>query len=93
MILALTAIAVLLLILDWRQTLQIARDPGRRELNPILGPKPSVGRVNVYFAAWVGVLIAGAFLLPHIAALVLMLVVIAVETWTVSRNYRRGLRL
>lgn len=38
------------LIVDWAQTRTIAKDPEFEELNPILGKKPSLGRVNSYFA-------------------------------------------
>ena len=42
----------LMLAADWAQTRQIARNPALfRELNPILGEHPSVGRVNTYFLA------------------------------------------
>lgn len=37
---------------DYNQTRQISRQPDKyNELNPILGPQPSKGRVNAYFAA------------------------------------------
>lgn len=36
-------------IIDWQQTLSIARNPNEwYELNPILGKHPSVGNVNTY---------------------------------------------
>ena len=38
--------------IDWGQTRYIAKHPQDfRELNPILGDHPSVGRVNTYFIA------------------------------------------
>lgn len=41
-----------LLLVDWLQTRSIARNPRDYvELNPILGPHPTVGRVNTHFAA------------------------------------------
>lgn len=37
-------------ILDWRQTIQIARNPDRYwERNPLLGEHPSEQKVNLYF--------------------------------------------
>lgn len=49
---ALLAASTTMLILDWGQTLYIAKNPVRfHELNPILGEHPSVGSVNTYFAA------------------------------------------
>lgn len=39
-------------VVDWGQTLEIARDPGRYyEMNPALGSHPSVGKVNIYMAS------------------------------------------
>lgn len=39
-----------LLVLDWRQTLAIARNPAKwYERNPGLGKHPSVGRTNTWF--------------------------------------------
>ena len=38
-------------VVDWGQTLDIARQPHKyHELNPILGKHPSVGKVNTYMA-------------------------------------------
>jgi len=38
-------------VIDWGQTLEIARQPNRYyEMNPILGKHPSVGNVNLYMA-------------------------------------------
>lgn len=40
---------IILHILDWGQTLDIARNPHRfYEINPILGRHPSVGKVDTY---------------------------------------------
>jgi hypothetical protein len=45
------AVSSVLLVADWAQTRQIARNADLfRETNPILGAHPSMGRVNVYFA-------------------------------------------
>lgn len=42
---------LVLLVIDWRQTLSIARNPERwYERNPALGEHPSVARVHVWFA-------------------------------------------
>ena len=50
MTLALLILAEALLLLDWRQTLGIARRPHTEsELNTILGPHPSVVAVCRYF--------------------------------------------
>ena len=45
------AVSSVLLVADWAQTRQIARNAQSfRETNPILGEHPSMGRVNAYFA-------------------------------------------
>ena len=45
------AASSVLLVADWAQTRQIARNAQMfSETNSILGPHPSVGRVNTYFA-------------------------------------------
>ena len=36
-------------LIDWGQTLEIARNPGYKELNPILGEYPTEAEVNRYF--------------------------------------------
>ncbi|MGA8007725.1 MAG: hypothetical protein WCA17_16690 [Burkholderiales bacterium] len=44
------AMSSVLLVADWAQTRQVARNPDAlREINPILGTTPSMGRVNAYF--------------------------------------------
>ena len=40
-----------LMLVDWAQTREIARNPQFRELNPVLGPSPSSKEVDVYFVA------------------------------------------
>lgn len=40
---------IVLHVLDWKQTLVIARNPHKfHELNPIIGKHPSIGKVNSY---------------------------------------------
>jgi hypothetical protein len=47
----LTLLAIVATILDWLQTVSIARDPRHYyELNPILGRHPSERRINIYFS-------------------------------------------
>ena len=45
------AVSSVLLVADWAQTRQIARNADLfHETNPVLGTHPSMGRVNAYFA-------------------------------------------
>lgn len=36
---------------DWLQTIELTQRMGRPELNPLLGPHPTRGEINRYFAA------------------------------------------
>lgn len=83
-----------LLIADWKQTRQIAREPDRYfERNPILGKHPSVGRVNTYMVA-AGVLhwVIAANLSPKWRQQ-FQLVSVAVQANVVKQNYEVGLSL
>lgn len=89
------AAAVVALVLDWRQTLRIARNPATlSEINLILGPHPSVSRVCWYFGAW-GVFVVLLtwvlwwYALPWLALAVCVAIALfeAVVVW---RNYRLG---
>lgn len=52
--------------MDWAQTLHIARDPKNHiEANGLLGPHPSEGRVNSYFAATLAGYVGVSYLLPN----------------------------
>ena len=55
-------VAEVLLLLDFRQTLYIAQNPGRfYEINRLLGPHPSVPTVCLYFLGCMAVLAAGCY--------------------------------
>ena len=52
-------------VIDWGQTLDIARNPDKfHELNPILGRHPSVGNVNLYMLSGMIVHPIVSYLLP-----------------------------
>ena len=52
-------------VVDWGQTLYVARNDGFSELNPILGPEPSVGEVNTYFLSTLIGHFAVSYFLPE----------------------------
>lgn len=93
---ALYAILVLVLI-DWRQTLTIARSPDRwRERNPVLAwlvkrAAPQVGlelTLETYFLGAAAVLVfAALFVWAWVPALCLPL-----QAWCVWNNHRIGIR-
>ena len=84
--------ALVALILDWKQTLKIARNPLLySETNKILGKHPSVAEVNRYFIAVIALQILAYKMLPSDYALAMAAVVAGVETWQVLENKKHGL--
>ena len=87
------AALALLLVIDWRQTLTIARNPQRwYERNPILGEHPSAGRVHAWFALVSIATALAAYLLPDLIVLALSLLGIVIEGLCVANNWRLGIR-
>ena len=93
--LLLVLILVILLVIDWAQTLMIARHPHRwREQNPILGPHPTVAQVHAYFVA-VMVLLALFVAVMHDAGAWFCIpvgVMCAIQLEFVVHNWRLGLK-
>jgi hypothetical protein len=82
-------LALVALCADWSQTRWIADHPGFTEMNPYLGAHPSIGRVNVYFALALVVLVAAYCLLGE-AGEVICGFVFALEMLMVVRNATGG---
>lgn len=80
--------------MDWAQTRNIARNPGRwEEQNPVLGKHPSVGEVDAYFAV-MGVLhYAVSEALPVEYRSAWQYVSIILESRSVVNNYSIGLSM
>jgi len=92
---ALASAFTVALLVDAAQTRSLARQgwPGFQETNPLLGPFPSVGRVNTYTAvAGLSVLAAAAAAPPRARSWVLGAALV-VEALTVGGNVRSGLPL
>jgi len=97
MILILYIITVLLLMIDWYQTVVIARHPYKwSEINIILGKHPKVPHVNLYF-----IISIIAFSLTTLTlvnndlysiAIVINAIVTTVEFICVVHNYKIGIR-
>lgn len=90
---ALASAFVVTLLIDAAQTRELARQGwvGFRESNPLLGARPSVGRVNSYTAlAGLGVLGAAAAAPPRWRAWLLGAAV-AVQAFTIQGSVRQGL--
>lgn len=83
--------AAVLTVADWAQTRYIARNPNDyRELNPILGSHPSVGKVNIYFST---VLLLGALgVSTGYINREFLYFYVGIEGSTVVRNYQVGVR-
>lgn len=89
---ALLAAALVAHAADWSQTRQIHAIDGVRERNPILGDKPSPGRVDAYFAATGIALAAASHYWPAYRTTVLG-VWLSVELLAVGNNLALGIRV
>lgn len=82
-----------LLVADWAQTRDIAkRDDILEAWNVYLGERPSVGKVNVYFAATIVVYNTAAYLLPPDWARALSIGVGAIEVSAIGNNLMLGVK-
>jgi hypothetical protein len=90
----LTTTAMALTVADWGQTRDIVKRPSEyRELNPILGPQPSMGKVNSYF---IGALVAQylvAEYLPDPLKTMVLSGVLGMQLTTVGNNRSIGLKI
>ena len=91
---ALAATMSTLLVVDWGQTINSARNPAAyQEINPILGLHPSEQSIHTYMGtALIGALTISHFLPSKYRAL-FMGSVIALELPYVYNNYQIGLRM
>ena len=83
-----------LTLLDWNQTLQIARHPEEySETNPVLGEHPSVGKVNTLMSLGI---VSHAFVtwaIPKEYRPYWQYIWIGIETQSVHMNWQSGLRI
>lgn len=90
----LTMSAMALTVADWGQTRDIVKRPTEyRELNPILGPSPSMGKVNAYF---VGALVSQYLIaeyLPEPYKTMVLSGVVGMQITTVHNNRSIGLNI
>lgn len=86
------AAAAILTVADWAQTRYIAKNPNDyRELNPILGSHPSVGKVNIYFST---VLLLGTLgISTGYINREFLYFYVGIEGSTVVRNYQVGVEI
>jgi hypothetical protein len=83
------------LLMDAGQTRGLARGgwQGFSEANPILGPSPSVGRINVYTAVAGLAVLGAAAALPARVRPWLLGAALAIEAFTVARNVQEGIAI
>ena len=81
-------------IVDWGQTLDIARNPGLyHEINPVIGRHPSVGRVNLYMGLSAAGHLAVSWALPKEYRVYWQWMTIGVTGGLVGHNFNIGLRV
>jgi hypothetical protein len=91
---ALAGAAVAALAVDWGQTRHIAKNPQRfAETNPILGPSPSVGKVDAYFVGAIVGTVALAHVLPGDWRQLFLGGVLALELSVVNQNRSLGIKM
>jgi hypothetical protein len=81
-------------IVDWGQTLHIAKNPDEfHETNPLLGDHPSVSEVNRHFIIGAVIHAGFSYVLPRKYREVFQIFSIGWTGNTVKRNYNIGLRM
>jgi len=82
-----------LIVLDWRQTLDIHNHPGAYEQNSMLGMHPSRQRINNHFLTLALLHPAIAAILPRPYRQAFQYLYIGIETGTVGHNVAFGLHV
>jgi hypothetical protein len=81
-------------VIDWGQTLDIAKHPKDwSETNPILGKHPSISKVNSYFAATLVGHAVVSYLLPKPYRRIWQCMWIGIEAGYVTHNYSVGINV
>ena len=79
-------------LVDWGQTLQIAKNPNRfHERNPILGRHPSIRSVNRFMIIGLVTHVSASFVLPHDIRNFWQVTSIVVAGIIVTNNFKIGL--
>lgn len=83
-----------LICVDWMQTQEIVKDPDHhREMNPILGGHPSMGKVNMMIGASIVLSYVVARWLPKRWRPWFQWGIIGIEAAAVYNNHRRGISI
>lgn len=85
---------LVLFIIDWMQTLTIAKNPDKYEeqFNPFLKGHPSVKKVNTFFFILLVILASVAALLPGDWGIKLLFGWVVIEAAMVVNNYMEGIK-
>lgn len=87
------AAAAAVRLADWAQTRNIVRNPDRfREVNPIIGEHPSMGRVDGVFILGSALLFAAAHYFPEYRRSILQVYVV-IGSGVVARNASIGVKM
>jgi len=81
-------------LVDWGQTLNIAKEPTLyHEINPLMGKHPSVGKVNTYMCLSALTHLGVSALLPKEYRIYWQWISIGVTSGLIIHNYNIGLKV
>lgn len=80
-------------LIDWGQSRYIAKHPEYVETNAMLGPNPTLGRVNTYFASIIILEGIAAHLLPSAFRKGLLGGTALLEINVITKNYAFGVKV
>lgn len=86
-------LALISLVVDCCQTLDIKNHSNIHESNPLLGPHPSDNIIIVYFFVCMALLVAAHWALPAIVFHFITSLVFSLEVWVIIRNVVNGCNL
>lgn len=87
------AIILILLFVDFRQTIDIKNHPGMYEINPILGKHPSDTKITIYFILSSIIFAIVALFLQEPAKFIWLAVWAGMEVWAIQNNIKHGLKI
>lgn len=87
-------IAILvLLFVDFRQTIDIKNHPGMYEINPILGKHPSDTKITIYFIISSIIFVLVSLYLAEPVKYIWLAVWAGMEIWAIQNNIKLGLKI
>ena len=89
----LICLMLVLLLVDYRQTLDIKNHSEDFETNIILGKHPSDLRITVYFISAAALFVVLFLVFPFYAQIAWFLGWAAVEVWAICNNNKLGLKI